>query len=81
MKDDARKLRTADDGLLKVASVAEWLDTGLSNVYSMIREARLPAIRFGHELRVRVKDLREWIAQQHVIGDLPPVTRRGRGWR
>ncbi len=47
--------------LLKVSDVARLTQVSLSQVYTMIQEGRLPAVRFGSALRVRPEDLQKFI--------------------
>ena len=47
--------------LLKVSDVARMTQVSPSQVYTMIQEGLLPAIRFGTALRVRPEDLQKFI--------------------
>jgi excisionase family DNA binding protein len=47
--------------LLKVSDVARMTQVSPSQVYTMIQEGSLPAIRFGTALRVRPEDLQKFI--------------------
>jgi excisionase family DNA binding protein len=47
--------------LLKVSDVARLTQVSLSQVYTMIQEGTLPAVRFGSALRVRPEDLQKFI--------------------
>ena len=47
--------------LLKVSDVARMTQVSPSQVYTMIQEGALPAIRFGTALRVRPEDLQKFI--------------------
>jgi len=46
--------------LLKVSDVARLTQVSLSQVYTMIQEGTLPAVRFGSALRVRPEDLQKF---------------------
>ena len=47
--------------LLKVSDVARMTQISPSQVYTMIREGSLPAVRFYTALRVRPEDLQKYI--------------------
>jgi len=47
--------------LLKVSDVARMTQISPSQVYTMIQEGMLPAVRFGSALRVRPEDLQKFI--------------------
>ena len=47
--------------LLKVSDVARMTQVSPSQVYTMIQEGSLPAVRFGSALRVRPEDLQKFI--------------------
>ena len=47
--------------LLKVSDVARMTQVSPSQVYTMIQEGMLPAVRFGTALRVRPEDLQKFI--------------------
>lgn len=47
--------------LLKVSDVARMTQISPSQVYTMIQEGMLPAVRFGTALRVRPDDLQKFI--------------------
>ena len=47
--------------LLKVNDVARMTQISPSQVYTMIQEGTLPAVRFGSALRIRPEDLQKFI--------------------
>ena len=47
--------------LLKVSDVARMTQVSPSQVYTMIQDGALPAVRFGTALRVRPEDLQKFI--------------------
>ena len=47
--------------LLKVADVAEMTQISISQVYSLVKEGQLPAVRFGTAIRILPEDLQEFI--------------------
>lgn len=49
--------------LLKVSDVARMTQVSPSQVYTMIQEGALPAVRFGTALRVRPEDLQKFIEE------------------
>jgi excisionase family DNA binding protein len=49
--------------LLKVSDVARMTQVSPSQVYTMIQEGMLPAVRFGTALRVRPEDLQKFIEE------------------
>jgi excisionase family DNA binding protein len=60
--DDPPETDTAKSiHLLKVSDVARMTQVSLSQVYTMIREGALPAVRFCTMLRVRPEDLQKFI--------------------
>ena len=53
--------------LLKVSDVARMTQVSLSQVYTMIREGSLPAVRFCTALRVRPEDLKHFIEDNTTL--------------
>ncbi len=49
--------------LLRVSDVARMTQVSPSQVYTMIQEGSLPAVRFGTALRVRPEDLQKFIEE------------------
>ncbi len=47
--------------LLKVSDVARMTQISPSQVYTMIQEGALPAVRFGTAIRIRPEDLQAFI--------------------
>lgn len=54
--------------LLKVSDVARMTQVSPSQVYTMIQEGMLPAVRFGTALRVRPEDLQKFIDSNITLG-------------
>ena len=53
--------------LLKVNDVARMTQISPSQVYTMIREGALPAVRFCTMLRVRPEDLQKFIEENIIL--------------
>jgi excisionase family DNA binding protein len=53
--------------LLKVSDVARMTQISPSQVYTMIREGSLPAVRFCTALRVRPEDLQKFIEDNKTL--------------
>jgi excisionase family DNA binding protein len=53
--------------LLKVSDVARMMQISPSQVYTMIQEGALPAVRFGTALRVRPEDLQKFIEENITV--------------
>jgi len=51
----------ANDQLMTIKEVADFLRISTISAYSWVRDGKLPAIRIGKEWRVRTRDLNEWL--------------------
>jgi len=51
--------------LLTIPEVADLLTLPRGRVYELGRQGRLPIVRIGKYVRVRLADLREWVARHH----------------
>lgn len=49
--------------LLKVADVVKITQLSSSQIYTLIQEGTLTAIRFGHAVRIRPQDLEKFIQE------------------
>jgi len=66
--------RYSDDGvvasqLLRLDDVLAYLRVNARTVYRLIRTGDLPAVRIGHQWRVRRSDLDAWLNAQRVGAD------------
>ena len=59
---DLRVLWGGRDRLLKVAEVAEHLGVGAWRIYQLCEDGELRHVRTNNSIRVRLKDLEEFIA-------------------
>ena len=55
--------------LLKVADVAKITQLSSSQIYTMIQEGTLQAIRFGHAIRIHPHDLQKFIRENLTVPD------------
>jgi excisionase family DNA binding protein len=62
--------------LLKVAEVAEQLAVGAWRIYQLCEDGELPHIRINNSIRVRPKDLEEFIASRVTVAEAPRPHRR-----
>jgi excisionase family DNA binding protein len=68
------------DRLLRVAEVAEQLAIGAWAVYKLCEDGDLPHVRITNSIRVRPKDLEEFVAARRVArADNKPNKRRPSG--
>ena len=51
----------AQQHLMTIKEVADFLRISTISAYSWVRDGKLPAIRIGKEWRVRTRDLDEWL--------------------
>jgi excisionase family DNA binding protein len=58
-----------DKAAIRIDRVAERLDIGRSTAYRLVREGKIPTVRIGSELRVRVKDLETYLDNLAVVGE------------
>jgi excisionase family DNA binding protein len=58
-----------DKAAIRIDRVAERLDIGRSTAYRLVREGKIPTVRIGSELRVRVKDLETYLDNLEVVGE------------
>jgi excisionase family DNA binding protein len=58
-----------DKAAIRIDRAAEWLDIGRSTAYRLVREGKIPTVRIGSELRVRVKDLETYLDNLEVVGE------------
>lgn len=61
---DLRVLWGGRDRLLRVAEVAEQLAVGAWRIYQLCENGELPQVRINNSIRVRPKDLEEFIASR-----------------
>ena len=57
----AKEDSLANDQLMTIKEVADFLRISTISAYSWVRDGKLPAIRIGKEWRVRTRDLDEWL--------------------
>lgn len=59
----------ADDTLLNVKQVAQYLQLKESTIYSWAQDGKIPAIKIGRTWRFRRSDLDDWLEQHLQAGD------------
>jgi excisionase family DNA binding protein len=59
----------ADDTLLNVKQVAQYLQLKESTIYSWAQDGKIPAIKIGRTWRFRRADLDDWLEQHLQAGD------------
>lgn len=59
-----RTTGVADDDVLTVKNVAEYLKLTERTVYRLVQEGELPGFKVGNSWRFLRRDLQRWIAQQ-----------------
>ena len=57
----AKEDPVANDQLMTIKEVADFLRISTISAYSWVRDGKLPAIRIGKEWRVRSRDLDHWL--------------------
>ena len=55
-----------DSAILTIPEVAEFLKMSQTKVYAMAVKGELPHIRIGKNVRVRAKDLQDWLDTKAV---------------
>lgn len=58
----------AQEALLNVKQVAEYLQLKESTIYSWAQDSRVPAIKIGRTWRFRRSDLDQWL-ERHLKGE------------
>ena len=66
---DLQVLWGGRDRLLKVAEVAEKLAVGAWRIYQLCEDGELPHVRINNSIRVRPKDLEEFIALRLKVAE------------
>ena len=59
------------DKIYKVSEVSEYLQTSRNKMYLMIQKGLIPYVRIGRNVRIRKKDLLNWIEVNCVKFQLP----------
>ncbi|MEN6478127.1 MAG: helix-turn-helix domain-containing protein [Anaerolineales bacterium] len=59
----------ADDTLLNVKQVAQYLQLKESTIYSWAQDGKIPAIKIGRTWRFRRADLDAWLEQHLKAGE------------
>ncbi len=70
---DVRECSRADDTLLNVKQVAQYLQLKESTIYSWAQDGKIPAIKIGRNWRFRRSDLDGWL-EQHLKADGQALT-------
>jgi len=52
--------------LIKPMEAAKMLSIGKTKMYELIKTGEIPSKRIGSSIRIRVKDLEEWIEKEQV---------------
>jgi len=66
----AKEDQVANDQLMTIKEVADFLRISTISAYSWVRDGKLPAIRIGKEWRVRSRDLDEWLEVRSTVRHL-----------
>jgi excisionase family DNA binding protein len=59
--------QATDEPLMSAAEVAKWFGLSKAGVYALVREARLPAIKFGRSVRFAPADMRAYLKSQTTV--------------
>jgi excisionase family DNA binding protein len=73
---DLKVLWGGHDRLLRVGEVAEQLTVGAWRIYQLYEDGELPHVRIKNSIRVRPKDLEEFIASKVTIAEARGPHRR-----
>lgn len=68
--EDIQSLR-----LLKVSDVAKMTQLSPAQIYDLVKEGALTAVRFGHAVRIRPEDLEKFI-QENLTNQMSPYGSR-----
>lgn len=52
------------DKMMTVPEVAEYLKMSKSKLYLLIQRRQIPHVRIGRNVRIRERDLQDWIEEQ-----------------
>jgi excisionase family DNA binding protein len=66
---DLKVLWGGRDRLLNVAEVAEKLSVGAWRIYQLCEDGQLPHVRINNSIRIRPKDLGEFIAARVTLSE------------
>jgi excisionase family DNA binding protein len=75
-KETERDPKTTDDALVDPETVANHLGVARSTVYALIERRRVPAVRVGRVLRLRVSEVERALATAPAIGPAAPAEPR-----
>jgi len=73
---DLQVLWGGRDRLLRVAEVAEQLAVGAWRIYQLCEDGDLPHVRINNSIRVRPRDLEEFVAARLTIAETRRPHRR-----
>jgi excisionase family DNA binding protein len=68
----AKEDSLANDQLMTIKEVADFLRISTISAYSWVRDGKLPAIRIGKEWRVRSRDLDQWLEVRSTARQMTP---------
>jgi excisionase family DNA binding protein len=60
-------VRSEPIAFLTTEDVVAYLNVTPRTIYRLIRTGELPAIRVGHQWRIRQSDLDEWLSRQRAV--------------
>jgi excisionase family DNA binding protein len=60
-------VRSKSAAFLTTEDVVAYLNVTPRTIYRLIRTGELPAIRIGHQWRVRQSDLDDWLDRQRAV--------------
>lgn len=59
------------DQILTIPEVAEYLKLSKSKVYLLVQAGKIPHFKIGRNVRIREKDLSQWLEQNRVEVSMP----------
>lgn len=70
-----------DHDLLTPPEVLDYLRITTRTLYRLIKSGSVPAVRVGHQWRVRRTDLEEWLRRSAAGAGIPEPAYRTHGWK
>ena len=54
----------ADQGLIDIGRVSEYLDVKVNTIYSWVNQRKIPYVKVGRLIKFDLQDINLWIAQR-----------------
>ena len=54
----------ADQGLIDIGRVSEYLDVKVNTIYSWVTQRKIPYVKVGRLIKFDLQDINLWIAQR-----------------